>query len=95
MSGSAPLRKLPDGRSVCDLRLAVNDRRDQPALFVDVATFGPQADACGEHLAKGRQVAVTGGLILHFWTTKAGAKRSRHRVVGNVQFGTKSADGDA
>jgi hypothetical protein len=35
------LRSLPDGRSVCDLRLAVNDQRDQPPLYIDVATFGP------------------------------------------------------
>jgi hypothetical protein len=27
---------------VCDLRLAVNDQRDQPALFIDVAVFGPR-----------------------------------------------------
>jgi hypothetical protein len=38
----------PTGRSVCDLRLAVNDQRDQPPLFIDVATFGPGADACAE-----------------------------------------------
>jgi hypothetical protein len=35
------LRAISDGRNVCDLRLAVNDQRDQPPLFIDVATFGP------------------------------------------------------
>src|SRR5947209_8501818 len=52
------LRAMPDGRSVCDLRLAVNDHRDKPALFIDVATFGAGADACAEHLCKGGSVAV-------------------------------------
>jgi single stranded DNA-binding protein len=53
------LRSLPDGRSVCNLRLAVNDQRDQP-LFIDVATFGAGAEACAVFLSKGRSVGVTG-----------------------------------
>ncbi len=55
------LRALPDGRPVCDLRLAVDDAQDKP-LFIDVATFGPGAEACARHLIKGRQVAVVGRL---------------------------------
>jgi Single-strand binding protein family len=31
------LRGMSDGRNICDLRLAVNDQRDQPPLFIDVA----------------------------------------------------------
>jgi Single-strand binding protein family len=54
------LRGMSDGRNVCDLRLAVNDQRDQPPLFIDVATFGPGADACAEYLTRGRAVGVTG-----------------------------------
>jgi single-strand DNA-binding protein len=81
------LRSLPDGRSVCDLRLAVNDRREQP-LFIDVATFGPGADACAEYLSKGRAVAVTGRLVYREWKAKDGSKRSKHQVVGRVSFGS-------
>jgi single-strand DNA-binding protein len=62
-------------------------------LFVDVATFGAAAEACTTHLAKGRQVAVTGRLVLDQWETKDGNKRSKHRVVGQVHFGGKP-DGD-
>jgi len=83
------LRELPNGQSVCDLRLAVNDQKDQPPMFVDVATFGKAADACAEHLAKGRQVAVTGRLVYHEWETKDGNRRSKHSVVGRVSFGGK------
>jgi single-strand DNA-binding protein len=57
------LRSLPDGRSVCDLRLAVDGERDQLPLYIDVATFGPSADACAEYLSKGWQVGVTGRLV--------------------------------
>lgn len=88
LAADPKLRELPDGGAVCDLRLAVNDRRDQPALFVDVATFGPAAEACAKHLVKGRQVGVVGRLVYREWETKDGNKRSKHSVVGNVQFGS-------
>jgi single-strand DNA-binding protein len=85
------LRQLPDGRSVCDLRLAVNDQRDQPPLFIDVATFGPGAEACAEYLCRGRAVAVTGRLVYREWE-KDGVKRSKHQVIGRVAFGGKDGD---
>lgn len=81
------LRSLPDGRSVCDLRLAVNDQREQPPLFIDVATFGASAEACAKYLAKGRAIAVTGRLTYREWETDDGTKRSRHQVIGRVRFG--------
>ncbi|HWX95230.1 MAG TPA: single-stranded DNA-binding protein [Solirubrobacteraceae bacterium] len=91
---SAPvLRAMSDGRNVCDLRLAVNDQRDQPPMFIDVATFGPAADACAEYLTKGRAVAVTGRLVYREWE-KDGVKRSKHQVVGRVTFGGRDAAGD-
>jgi single-strand DNA-binding protein len=110
MSGSAPnvnsivlvgqlvtdpvLRQTSDGRSVCDLRLAVNDHRDQPPLFIDAATFGAGADACAEHLVKGRRVAVTGRLAHHEWQAKDDSKRSKHHVTGQVHFGGRDSADD-
>ena len=81
------LRSLPDGRSVCDMRLAVNDQRDQPPLFIDVASFGASADACAKYLAKGRAIAVTGRLVYREWEADDGSKRSKHQVIGRVRFG--------
>lgn len=81
------LRSLPDGRSVCDLRLAVNDQREQPPLFIDVATFGGSAEACAKYLSKGRAIAVTGRLTYREWEAEDGTKRSRHQVIGRVRFG--------
>ena len=86
------LRSMPNGTSVCDLRLAVNDQKDQPPLFIDVATFGKAADACAEYLAKGRQVAVAGRLVYQEWEAKDGSKRSKHQVIGRVSFGGRPAD---
>jgi single-strand DNA-binding protein len=79
------LKQLDDDRKVCNLRVAVNDQKDKP-MFIDVATFGAQADACAKYLAKGRAVAVTGRLVYREWDDN-GTRRSRHHVIGHVQFG--------
>jgi single-strand DNA-binding protein len=87
------LRGMSDGRNVCDLRLAVNDQRDQPPLFIDVATFGPSAAACAEYLCRGRAVAVTGRLVYREWE-KDGVNHSKHQVVGRVTFGGRDPADD-
>jgi single-stranded DNA-binding protein len=55
----------------------------------------PRTDACAEHLAKGRQVAVTGRLTYREWEAKDGSKRSKHQVIGQVHFGGKPTDDGA
>jgi len=80
------LKQLDDDRKVCQLRVAVNDQPGQP-MFIDVATFGAQADACAKYLTKGRTVAVTGRLVYREWEADDGTRRSRHHIVGRVQFG--------
>jgi single-strand DNA-binding protein len=93
LTAEPKLRELPDGKPVCDLRLAVNDDSEQP-MFIDVATFGRGAEACAKYLAKGRQVGVVGRLSYREWE-KGGVKRSKHEVVGRVVFGgTAESDGN-
>jgi len=88
-----PVSKQLDGeRTVCNLRIAVNDVKDQP-MFIDVATFGAQADACAKYLTKGRAIAVTGRLVYREWDDN-GTRRSRHHIVGRVQFGGKPDETD-
>ena len=85
-------KQLDDDRKVCNLRIAVNDVKDQP-MFIDVATFGAQADACAKYLTKGRAVAVIGRLVYREWDDN-GTRRSRHHIVGRVQFGGRTDNGD-
>jgi single-strand DNA-binding protein len=85
-------RTLPNGRTVCDLRLAVSDRGTSP-IYVDVSTFGKPAEACAKYLSKGRQVAVTGRLAYSEWTAHDGTKRSKHSIIGLVQFGARPGAG--
>ncbi len=63
------LRHTNNDRPVCELRLAVDGRGEEPACFIDVVTFDAGAQACSNHLAKGRMIGVTGRLILDEWTT--------------------------
>src|ERR1700757_22043 len=86
------LKQLDDDRKVCQLRLAVNDVKDQP-MFIDVATFGAQADACAKYLTKGRAVAVTGRLVYREWDDN-GTRRSRHHVVGRFRVANAVRPGD-
>ncbi|HEY1713112.1 MAG TPA: single-stranded DNA-binding protein [Solirubrobacteraceae bacterium] len=85
------VKQLDENRRVCQLRVAVNDVKDQP-MFIDVATFGAQADACAKYLTKGRAVAVTGRLVYREWEADDGTRHSKHHIIGRVQFGSKPDD---
>ncbi len=80
------LRSMPDGRAVCDLRVASDAPGDNGPLYLDIATFDKQAEACAEYLSKGREVAFSGRLIYREWQTEDGAKRSKHSAIGRVEF---------
>jgi single-strand DNA-binding protein len=82
------LRQTATGKSVGNLRLAV-DRRDREAapVYVDVTVWNAQAETCAQHLAKGRQVGVTGRLDYQEWKAEDGSTRSRHEVIASdVEF---------
>lgn len=72
---------------ICNLRVAVDRRGQDGAVYTDVKCFGKQALACQEHLSKGRQVAISGRLELDEWETDGGDKRSRLYVIGErIEF---------
>lgn len=73
-------------RPVCELRLAVSNRNGRKPTYVDISTFDRSAEACAEHLGKGWRVAVDGSLALNEWEAEDGSKRSRHFVIGRVEF---------
>jgi len=77
----------PTGKSVCRMRLAVPGfNRDATPVFVDVETWNKLAEACDQHLEKGRRVSVTGRIAHGQWESD-GQKRQRHYVVAdNVEF---------
>ncbi len=97
------LRVTPSGLSICRFTLACsrsvrsdkseNGQREE-TVFVDVETFGKQAEVISKHFAKGRPIFVEGRLRLNEWQTPAGEKRSKLLVVlENFVFVGSSGNG--
>lgn len=88
------LRYTPGGTAVANLGIAVNRRfKDssgelkEEVCFLTVTVWDKQAEACCQHLQKGRAVFVEGVLQSRFWETSDGQKRSAIDVrAERVQF---------
>jgi single-strand DNA-binding protein len=97
------VRYVQSGNAVCTLRLAMTERRKDGEAWkdhtewMDVVTFGKDAENAGQYLAKGRQVYVEGRLQTKQYKDKEGHDRYRTEVVANrVLFlggGDKGASG--
>ncbi len=73
-------------------RFKQGDELKEEVLFVDVVTFGKQAENAAKYLLEGSKVNVEGRLQQRRWETEAGEKRSKHEVVAeNILYldGTK------
>ena len=92
------LRYTPSGTAVCQMGLALNRRwKDQAGeaheetTFVEITTWGRQAETVSACLQKGRPVAVEGRLQQESWESPGGEKRSRLKVVAQrVTFLSRS-----
>ena len=90
------LRSTGGGTSVCEMRVAVNNRRKDgrtgqwvdKANYFNVVVFGAQADNCATYLSRGRPVAVEGRLDWREWEAKDGSgNRQAVQIIANtVQF---------
>ena len=88
------LTQTVKGNDVCVFGLAINSSfksqdgsvKDE-VCFVDLVTWGRQAQNCKEYLARGSSVFVEGRMMYQAWETKDGDKRNRLRVgCERVQF---------
>jgi single-strand DNA-binding protein len=96
------VRYLQSGTAVCDIGLAVNDRRKNQqtgewideVTFVDITLWGRTAEVAGEYLSKGSPVMIEGRLKLDQWE-KDGQKHSKLKVIGErmQMLGTKGGAG--
>lgn len=81
------LRVTANGNSICKLGLAVNrtyltkdgERREE-TTFIDIDSFGKQAEVISKYMRKGRPLMVEGRLKLDQWESD-GQKRSKLGVV--------------
>ena len=82
------LRKTPQGTSVTDISLAVNDRVKSGEQWVDEVSFfditlwGRLAEVAKEYLVKGNPVLISGKLKQESWE-KDGQKRSKVKVIAS------------
>lgn len=83
------LRSINSGSSVCDLGMAVNDRKKNASgewvdevTFIDVTLWNRTAEVAAEYLGKGSSVLIEGRLKLEQWETD-GQKRSKLKVIGD------------
>jgi single-strand DNA-binding protein len=81
------VRFIGSGKAVCTLSLATDERwtdgtgaKQQRTEWHRVEVWGKQAEACGQYLAKGRQVLVEGALRTRTYE-KNGETRSVTEVV--------------
>jgi single-strand DNA-binding protein len=82
------LRVTASGLSICKLSLAVNrsyttkdGEKQEEVAYIDVDSFGRQAETIAKYLSKGNPLLVDGRLKLDSWESKEGEKRSKLGVV--------------
>ncbi|MCQ2751689.1 MAG: single-stranded DNA-binding protein [Coriobacteriales bacterium] len=90
------LRTTPNGTSVLNIGVAVNDRRrnaqsgewEDYANFIDCTMFGKRAEAVSNYLKKGSKVAIEGKLHYGSWEDKTtGQRRSKVDVtIDEIEF---------
>lgn len=62
LTKDAEFSKTKKGTAMSKFRLAVNDRKSEETLFVNVLCFGKMAESLQSKLVKGRMVSIKGPL---------------------------------
>ncbi|MBN2383148.1 single-stranded DNA-binding protein [bacterium] len=95
------LKYIPSGTPICTFSIAVNRKYKQgeewkeSTCFIDIETWGRQAETAGEYLKKGRMVLIDGRIEQDRWETQDGSKRSKHKIVANqIVFLSSGRDQD-
>ena len=109
------LRVTPSGLAICRCTIAcsrtvrsekIEGGSREETTFVDVESFGKQAETVAKYFTKGKPIFVEGRLRLNEWQTPNGEKRSKLLVVmetfvfvgpntGTQQHETKTEAGPA
>lgn len=91
LTKSAELSTTQKGTSMAKFRMAVNDRRNEDTLYLNVLCFGKMAEALSEHLTKGRLVGVQGKLKIDDYQDKEGnTKNSVCVMADEISLGPSS-----
>ncbi len=85
------LKSVGNSQSVARLSVATSEswmgkdgQKQERTEWHKVVVWGRQAENCGKHLAKGRQVYLEGRLQTRQWEDQQGQKRYSTEIVANV-----------
>jgi single-strand DNA-binding protein len=80
------------GSSMAKFRMAVNDRRNDDTLYLNVLCFGKMAEALKDHLTKGRLVGVQGKIKIDDYKDKEGKDKTSVCVMADeISLGPSKA----
>lgn len=102
------LRTTPNGYTVCDFTIAVNNRgsrrnnqsgdgsQQEDAQFFRITAWRQLGENCAKYLAKGRKVFVSGPLTARTYQANDGTTRVSLEVTADdVEFLTSRAESEA
>jgi len=79
------IRETNNGIKVCDIGIAVNERRkdgQEDVVFVDCTLWERNAEIAAQYLRKGSLIFLEGKLRLDKWQTQEGQARQKLCVTG-------------
>lgn len=80
------------GTPMAKFRMAVNDRRNDETLYLNVLCFGKMAEALKDHLKRGRLVGVQGKIKIDDYQDKDGNTRNSVCVMADeISLGPSSS----
>ena len=83
LTKDAELTTTQKGTVMAKFSMAVNDRRNEDTLFLNILCFGKMAEALKDHLTKGRLVGVQGKLKIDDYQDKDGNPKNSICVMAD------------
>lgn len=83
LTKNAELSTTQKGTAMAKFRMAVNDRRNDETLYLNVLCFGKMAEALSDHLTKGRLVGVQGKIKIDDYQDKDGNTKNSICVMAD------------
>lgn len=74
----------PAGKPVAKFSLAVDQGKDQPAMWLNVVAWEKLADIVETYAAKGMQVFIAGRLCVRVYDDKSGVKRHAIDLIAST-----------
>ena len=79
-------RTTPNGKTVCNFDIAVNDRQGN-ATYFRISAWEKQGENCQRYLSKGKKVSVVGPVSVRAYTDRNGKANANIEVTANeVEF---------